>query len=382
MKITNIRTVMMDACYRGFNIDYLHILVETDEGITGLGEGTNWPGCPMVNTAIDELKPFLIGADPLDIESICHHLNKRFHYIGIAGVLPSAISGVEIALWDIAGKKAGLPVYKLLGGKAQPEIKVYANYWSPPPKDSVPLDEFATKALEVVAMGYKAMKYTPFSLPPMMSTTGSVPWSEIAKGVKRVAAVREAVGDDIEIYLELAGKFDVPTAIKVARTLEPYRIGFIEEPIPPENIAAMVEVRRKSPCPVAAGERVYGRFGFLPYLEAGALDILQPDVMRTGGIWELRKIAALAETYHLPIAPHNAGGAVGTIATLHAALAMPNFEILEYRIGDVPWRDTVIRPQIEIKNGIMTVPDAPGLGIEFVEEVALEHPHIPVTGAQ
>jgi len=193
-----------------------------------------------------------------------------------------------------------------------------------------------------------------------------------------MAAIRKAVGDDVELYVELGGKFDVPTAIKIARALEPFRIGFIEEPIGPENPRAMAEVRKKSPIPVAGGERLYGRTGFLPFLQSDALDVLQPDLMRTGGFWESRKIAALAETYYKPVAPHNAGGPVGTIATLHFGLATPNFEILEFRIGDVPWRDTVITPAIKIENGVMHLPEGPGLGIQLNEDIALEHPHKPV----
>ncbi|MCX7015064.1 MAG: mandelate racemase/muconate lactonizing enzyme family protein [Candidatus Sumerlaeota bacterium] len=378
MKITNVRTLLMDASYMYFNIDYLFVLIETNEGIAGLGEATNWPGCPMVDKAIQEMKPFLIGRDPMEIESLVQALARRFHYIGIAGVAPTAISGIEIALWDLMGKKLGVPVYQLLGGRCQPRVKTYANYWAPSLPADTKLEEWSEAALEMVRAGYDALKFTPIPFPGRGEMNRTISWSEIRKGVKRVAAVREAVGEDVELYIELAGKFDVPTAIEIGRALEPYRIGFIEEPIPPEDPHAMADVRRKVGIPVAGGERVYGRHGFRPFLEAHAFDIIQPDVMRTGGLFETRKIAALAETYYIPVAPHNAGGPVGTIATLHVAMATPNFEILEFRVGDVPWRDTVIKPAIKIENGIMQIPPGPGLGIELIEAEARKHPHVPV----
>ncbi len=378
MKIADVRVILIDACYSYFNIDYLFVLIETDEGIAGLGEASNWPGCPMVRSAIEEMKIFLIGRDPLQIESIVQDLLRRFHYIGIAGVVPTAVSGIEIALWDLMGKKLGVPVWQLLGGRSQPRVKTYANYWAPSLKASTPLEEWSEAARKTVQAGWQALKFTPFAFPGRGELTRTIPWSEIRRGLDRVAAVREAVGEDVDLYLELAGKFDVPTAIRIGRAVEKYRIGFIEEPIPPENVQAMREVRGKTGIPVAAGERLYGRGGFRPFLEAGALDILQPDAMRTGGLLETKLIAAMAEAYYVPVAPHNAGGPVGTIATLHACLAMPNFEILEFRVGDVPWRDEVVDPPIRIEGGVMQVPDGPGLGIALREDVARRHPHKPV----
>lgn len=378
MRITNVRTLLMDASYTYFNIDYLFVLIETDEGITGIGEASSWPGCPMVVGAIDEMRPFILGKDPLDIEALTQFLHRRFHYLGIAGVVPTAISGIEIALWDIMGKKTGLPLYKLLGGQCQPEVKVYANYWAQEINHVQEPGPWQEAALRTVQQGFKALKFTPIAFPGPKELNRSIPWSEIAGGVKRIAAVREAVGDDVELYLEMAGKFDVPTAVKIARAIEPYRIGFIEEPVPPENVEAMREVRSKSGIPVAAGERLYGRADFRPYLEAGALDIVQPDLLRTGGYFESRKIAAMAESYYIPVAPHNAAGPVGSIATMHFGLSTPNFEILEFRVGDVPWRDTCITPAIRIENGIMLPPDGPGLGIKLNEDIIAEHPHKPV----
>lgn len=345
-----------------------------------MGEATNWPGCPMIESAVQEMKPFLVGRDPLEIEPICQHLARRFQYIGMAGVVPGAISGIEIALWDIMGKRLSVPVWRLLGGCCQPEVPVYANYWAQEINFEPDPQLWAEAARKTVGQGYRALKFTPVPFPPAGALNRTVSKRDLRLGVERVAVVREAVGRDVELYVEMAGKYDVPTAIRICRALEEFDIGFVEEPVPPESPEAMAYVRRGVRMPVAAGERLFGRGGFRPFFEAGALDIAQPDVMRTGGLSEARRIASMAEAYHLPVAPHNAGGPVGTIATLHLCTAVPNLHSLEFRVGDVPWRDAVISPPIRISEGVMSRPDGPGLGIELNEGVVREHPHRPVSG--
>ncbi|MEM2904113.1 MAG: galactonate dehydratase [Candidatus Bathyarchaeia archaeon] len=363
MKITDVRTTVCNAMWspgRGRNFVFVH--VSTDEGITGLGESFGWGiGPAVVEAAVKAYRPLLIGEDPFDLEKLW----RRLYFESFFYTSPAAYSGIEIALWDIMGKKLGLPVWKLLGGKCRDRVKVYSHAGGAKPED------LARNASKLVSQGYTAVKFDPFEV-DQLSHSSSI--SDILDAVEKVRAVREAVGRDVEVLIEGHGKFNAHTAIKVGKKLERFDPYFFEEPVPQENVDAMAKVAAHLDLPIATGERVYTRNGFRDYLEKEAADIIQPDLTNTGGISEAKKIAAMAEGYYVPLAPHNPNGPVSTMASVHLAVAIPNFVILEYVANDVPWVGEITAEPIEVKNGHIELPMKPGLGIELNEEEVVKHP--------
>lgn len=361
MKITTISTYIVD-CYR---TNWVFVKVFTDEGITGIGESTlEYKESSLVG-AIDDLKPYLIGKDPLRIEE--HFYNMyRDSYWRMGPVLLSAISGIEIALWDISSKALNVPVYRLLGGKMRDKVRIYANGWFSGARRP---EEFAIKAKEITKRGVTALKWDPFG-----SSYLTIDNKALDTAVECVARVREAVGDEVDLLIEAHGRFNVATAVSIAKELAPYKPMFFEEPVPPENIDALVEVRVKSPIPIAAGERAYTKFAFKELLEKKAVDFIQPDVSHAGGIMELKKIAAMAEASYIPFAPHNPSGPVAAAATLQLAACVPNFHILEIMINDVAWRKDVTTENLEFEGGCIRIPDKPGLGLDLVETETAKHP--------
>jgi galactonate dehydratase len=281
----------------------------------------------------------------------------------------SALSAVETAMWDIKGKALQVPVHALLGGKVRDRVKVYANGWFA--GSSTP-EEFAAKAKEAVARGFKGLKWDPFGTAYMTISN-----RELDHAVRCIAEVREAVGDDVDLFIEGHGRFNVPTAVRIAEEIAPFRPVWFEEPVPPDNIDALAEVRRKSKVAVAGGERLYTRYGFREVFERHALDYVQPDVSHAGGIMETRKIAALAEMHYIPFAPHNPSGPVATAATLQLAACCPNFVYLEIMATDVPWRKELTNESLLFEDGYMRIPDAPGLGLELNVEALAAHPYVP-----
>lgn len=362
MRITEIKSFVVD-CYR---TNWVFVQVLTDEGLHGVGESTLEYHEHALVGAIGDLAAGLIGKDPLRIEEHFFHL-VRDSYWRMGPVLFSAISGIEMALWDIAGKALGVPVYRLLGGKMRDSIRLYANGWFAGAK--LPA-EFAAKAAEAAARGITALKWDPFGSAYM--TMSNV---EIDSAVACVAAVREAVGVSVDLLIEAHGRFNVSTAIEIARELEPFRPMFFEEPLPPENIDQLAEVRAKSPVPIAAGERAYSKHAFKELLEHRAVDFVQPDVSHGGGIMELKKIAAMAEAYYVPFAPHNPSGPIAAAATLQLAACVPNFFILEIMITDVSWRRSLTSEKLVYESGSIVIPDRPGLGIDLVEAELHKHPY-------
>jgi galactonate dehydratase len=272
-----------------------------------------------------------------------------------------------MALWDINAKSLNVPVYRLLGGKVNDKVKIYVNGWFAGAKTP---EEFAQKAKETVKKGIKAMKWDPFGNAYM-----NISNSMLDTALRNVAAVREAVGDEIDLLIEGHGRFDVPTGIKIARELAQFKPMFFEEPVPPDNLDALAAVRDKSPVAISAGESLYTRRSFKELFEKRAADYIQPDISHAGGIMECRKIAAMAEAYYIPFAPHNPSGPVANAATLQLAACTPNFEILEIMISDVEWRKDVTTEKLEYEDGYIKIPDKPGLGIELIEEEAEKHPY-------
>ncbi|MBD0379803.1 galactonate dehydratase [Paenibacillus sedimenti] len=365
MKVTDIQTYVV----YGFRTNWIFVQVHTDAGITGIGEATLEYKEQAVVGAIDHLKEYLIGKNPLDIEQHYMMMYRDAYWRG-GPVLMSAVSAVETCLWDINGKDLGVPVYRLLGGKCRDKVKIYANGWFAGANQPV---QFAQKAKEAVQRGIKALKWDPFGKAYMEITNG-----ELDASIACISAVRDAVGNEIDLLIEGHGRFNVPTAIKVARELEPFKPMFFEEPIPPDHMDGLAQVKQKSNVPIAAGERLYTKYAFKELLERKAVDYIQPDVSHAGGIMECKKIAAMAEAYHLPFAPHNPSGPVANATTLQLAACVPNFSILEIMVTDVPWRQSLTNEQLVFEDGYISIPYKAGLGIELNLDEAAKHPYQPI----
>jgi galactonate dehydratase len=355
--------------------NWVFVKVETDEGVTGWGEASLEWKTRGVAGCIDDLAPLILGEDPRRIEHLYQVMNRHaFFRAGVVGM--SAISGIEQACWDIWGKSLSVPVYQLLGGAVRDSIRMYdhlgggemqALYLQDQP------ERMAERARESVADGYNAIKalVVPISEP--------LDGMDVLRHADRcMAAIREAVGDDVDIMVDLHGRTTPAMAIQFGEVLRPYRPWFLEEPCPPENVEGTAQVARALPgIPIATGERLVTRFQFRPLLEQGACAVIQPDLCHCGGLWEARKIAAMAETYSISVAPHNPLGPVATAAAIHFGIATPNFLIQEAIRSDVPWRNEVVRHPVEVVNGRAGLPERPGLGIEVDETEAAKHPFSP-----
>jgi galactonate dehydratase len=294
----------------------------------------------------------------------------RDSYWRTGAVLMSAMSAVEMAMWDITGKSLGVPVSHLLGGPVRDSIRMYANAWFAGAKAP---EEFAAKAKEAVGKGMTALKWDPFGKAYLTLTNG-----EFGAMLDCVAAVREAVGPETDLLIEGHGRFNISTAIRVARALEPYRPMFFEEPVPPDSLDALCEVRDKSPIPIAAGERVYSHYAMREFLEKRCADFVQPDVSHSGGILAMKKMAAMVEDHYLCFAPHNPSGPVANAASLQLAGNLNNFFILEIMLTDVSWRSELTDEEVVFDKGSILIPQKPGLGLDINEEACLRHPYQPV----
>jgi galactonate dehydratase len=367
MKITGLKTFVIGSGWRNLIL----LRLETDEpGLYGIGEATvQWGDEGMLGYLISLEKRYLIGQDPRDIEALWERVYRNEYWRRDFFVC-SALGGVEMACWDILGKSLGVPVWRLLGGKCRERIRAYANGWYQVERTPQAIAERAVKA---VGMGYGALKIDPFG-----AGSYEMEEHEKARSVEIIAAVRDAVGPDVELFVEMHGRFAVHTAIEMCHRLAKFRPGWFEEPVPPENVQALQEVRRAVAhlgIPVAAGERLFTRYLYLDLFRLRTADIVQPDVCHAGGIAETRKIAAMAGAHYIPVAPHNACSPVGTMASLHVATCTPNFKIQE-TFDDIvePWvRDAIIGRPV-VKDGYFDLPDKPGLGVDLDEKIVAEHP--------
>jgi len=349
MKITEIKSYIVGA--RQDN--WVFVRVETDEGFSGLGECSVEGREQTTVKAVEEVAPYYIGKDPFDTGV---HLYKCFRdgYWGGCAVLCGALSAIDTALWDIKGKALGLPVSKLLGGAFKTRLRVYANRWffggdTP--------DKLAALAHDTVSRGFTALKWDPFAR-------------------AEIAAVRDAVGDEIDLLIEGHGRFNTHTAIEIAREMERYKPLFFEEPVMPENLDALAQVREKSPVAIAAGERLYSKYDFGELIRKNAADYLQPDIRYCGGVTELRDIGVMAQAAFLSVAPHNVHGLVGTVATLQTLTTIPNAAILEYSIEQTAVACGLFKTNIVYKDGYVEIPQEPGLGITMDEEQAKRMPFV------
>lgn len=366
MKITDIQTFVVDC----FRTNWVFVKVYTDEGLTGVGEGTLEYKEKAFLGAVEHIKEYLLGKDPCNIELHWHTIYRDAYWRG-GPVLMSALSAVEIALWDILGKSLNVPVYQLLGGKYHDKVRIYVNGWFAGAKEP---EEFAEKAKLAVQRGVTAMKWDPFGKAYLQISN-----ADLDKALRNIAAVREAVGNQVDLLIEGHGRFDVATGIKISKELEQFKPMFFEEPTPPDNLDALKAVRDKSLVAISAGERLYSRWDYRKLFDIRAADYIQPDISHAGGISELKKIAAEAESRYIPFAPHNPSGPVANAATLQLAAACPNFCILEIMYSDVVWRSDVTDEALIYKDGYIQIPNKPGLGIEIDEEACLTHPYQPHT---
>lgn len=365
MKITHLDALTVDFYRTNLIIVRLH----TDEGLTGIAEATLEGQELAVQGAVATLSEAVEGKDPMRIAHTIYEANRDAYWRG-GPVSMTALSALEMAMWDVKARALGVPVYELLGGRTRDRVRAYANGWY---SGAITADEFAAAAVETVATGFRGLKWDPFEAVDL-----TVSDRELDRMLEPVAAVREAVGEDVEIFIEGHGRFDVPTAIKVARKIERFNPVFFEEPCPPDGIDALLEIRSKSPVPIAAGERWFGRAEFVPALTRRAVDFVQPDVTHAGGLQELSFISTLAATYYVPFAPHNPSGPLSTAATLQLGAALPNFRYLEIMATDVPWRTEISNEALTLTDeGDILIPDRPGLGIDLDLDAIAEHPYRP-----
>ena len=359
MKITDVRHITCQAGGR----NWVFVQIDTDEGIHGTGEASLYGKARTMQAAIDELKPTLVGRDPARIEHLWQEIYRHAFWRG-GPVLTSAISGVEMALWDIKGKALGVPVYELFGGYVRDEVRFYCNL------GDGEADDLVRRAQKWTAQGVDAFKIYPF--PPTRTLDNLKP---IRVAEEKIARLREVFGNDIDIMIDFHGRLSPTMAIMAEEVMRPYEPLFIEEPCLPENVDGLAKIARHAKTPIAAGERLYTRWGVRELIEKELVSVVQPDLCHCGGIMEGRKIAAMAETHWIATAPHNPYGPVATAACAQLDFCLPNFAIQEHVFDDVPWRDLVYTPVVQLENGRLKRPTAPGLGIELNLDEIARHPY-------
>jgi L-alanine-DL-glutamate epimerase-like enolase superfamily enzyme len=373
MKITAVKTAASTG-----HCMHLWVKVETDDGISGLGECVH--GAHQAIAIIHELRPLLIGRDPFQIDAIFEDLRRRYVFEGgFAGALITALTGIEIALWDLKGKALGVPVYELLGGAFRHKIRVYADCQVEP---GMGRDEIERVVEGVLARGFTALKidldvgaYTGKRVNSQdvlfdrFNYTAGEREHELM--VELVEMVTTAAGKDVGVAADVHTRLDVPSAIRLAKDLEPFHLLWLEEPVPPENVDAMREVKRSTTTPICAGENLYLRHGFRDLIVNQAVDIVMPDIPKCGGLSECRKIANLAEIYYMPFAPHNVASPIGTMASAHVCASVPNFLVLEFHwLHRRYWTSITTEKEDIIKGGYIALSDRPGIGLDLDEEIA------------
>jgi galactonate dehydratase len=369
VKITSVTTRVVNAEMR----NWVFVRVETDQsGLYGWGEATLEWKTRAVAGAVEDLAPLLLGRDPRDIEQLVRVMKKQsFWRLGVIGM--SAVSGIELALWDILGKSFGVPVWRLLGGKVRDRVKVYTHLGLGDMRavyETLDAEPLVQRAREVADKGYHALKAV---FIPYTNYTASLP--EIDKVARMMEALREAVGPSIDIMIDFHGRTaSVAAALAFIEALAPGHPLFIEEPLPPGDTPGLSAVAAKSRVPIATGERLVDRFEFDDIFRSRAVDIVQPDICHVGGLMEAKKIAAMAEAASVGVAPHNPLGPIAGVAALHFAVSTPNHVIQEEMVGAVPWYFDVVQGPIRMVDGHWQIPELPGLGIEVNEAECVRYP--------
>ena len=364
MKITDVKPLVMGTSWRNLTF----VKVETDEGLTGVSE-------VRMNNRTDALLAYLdgakkrhvIGSDPFNTEDLYLRMFRN-DYGRCGEIAATGISVVEIACWDIIGKALDQPVYKLLGGACRDKMKAYANGWYKVERSP---EEFYTAAKQVLEKDYKALKFDPFG-----AGFYELSREERLRSVSLVEAVRDSVGPDVEILIEMHGRFSPAMAIQIARELEPFEPSWVEEPVPPDNLAALAKASDSINIPVATGERLHNKFEYRELINLQAADILQPDITQTGGLLEAKKIAAIGDMCYMLVAPHNVGGPVSTAISLHFSACTPNFKIQEhFNDFSEAWVKEAATGCPEVIDGYFSLPSGPGLGMTLNEDLIAEHPY-------
>jgi galactonate dehydratase len=361
LKITDVKTA---------NIQGFHVRIFTDQGLFGDGEGVD--AASGGAGIVAQFRNSLIGQSPLNIEAIWERIRTSGIFAGAqAGQYVTALTAVEIALWDLAGKALNMPIYQLMGGKVRDKIRVYCDSGT----DSRDDPQAKAYISQIVENGFTMAKID-IDDGADPSRFDRVNWTannaEIDHMVDKVAFMREALPKTMELAVDMHGRYDLGTAKRVAKELEPFKLVWLEEPVPPENIDAMRDVRQSTHTPICCGENIYMRWGFRELFEKKAVDIIMPDVQKCGGLLEAKKIADLAHTYYTPIAPHSQASPIGAMATAHAMATVPNFLVVEWHWSHpaerwARWKSFVKEGDI-IQKGYITVPDKPGIGVEMDEE--------------
>jgi galactonate dehydratase len=365
LKITDIRTA--EVRVHGYQV---HVRIYTDQGIVGQGESTDAAtgNVPIIRS----FAQMLVGRDPLNIEAAFERIRTSGIFSGAqAGQYVTALTGVETALWDLAGKALGLPVYQLLGGKVRDRVRVYCDSGS---REMVPGDERSKERIKQIQdMGFTAVK---IDIDNAMDPArfDRVNWTasngEIDHMLAVIAFTRENYAKNVDLAVDMHGRYDATTGKRVAKEVEKFKLLWLEEPVPAENIDAMRDIRASTSTPICCGENLYLRHGFREILEKRAADIIMPDFQKCGGLLESRKIADMAHTYYVPVAPHAVTSPIGMMATAQVCAAIPNFLAQEWHWIDSPdlWRNWVKEGDI-IQKGFITLPDRPGIGVEMNEDV-------------
>lgn len=378
MKITAIKTAPIQGNYV-WNL----VKIETDEGLSGIGEAYWGHG---VEKIILDMAPLLIGENPFNIEYLFNKLMRMMSGQGsMAGTVVTAISGIELALWDLLGKSLNVPVYRLLGGRFRDRIKLYADCGQGEQPNAKSWTQRVKKAL---SNGFQAVKLDIDNIGVKYSVQqkerGDIPWTtahrsrisnkELSLIVDLIGAVRNEIGPDIDLAVDCHWNYAVSDAIRLIEVLEPFQLMWIEDPVPPENTEAMGKVSRSSSVPICTGENLYTCYGFRDLIVNQGSHIVQPDIPKVGGLMEAKRIAHLADLYYMHIAIHNVSSPIATMAAAHVCATMRNFLIMEYHSLDVPWwEDLADYDEPIIKNGFIKVPEGAGFGIKLNESVARKH---------
>ena len=359
MKIVDAQTFVVGNPWK----NWVFVQLLTDEGIVGHGEATGGLSTKPNEAAVHELKPLYLDQDPRDVVAVRDRMYKG-SYLNHN----PAMAGIEMACWDILGKTLGAPVWRLLGGKARPRLRAYANGWYKGPRDP---RFFAERAAEVAAMGYTALKFDPFG-----DAYRFIDRDELRRSLAIVGAVREAVGDAVDILIEGHDRFSVSTAIEVGHALAPFRPFWFETPVMSTDVEAMVAVARAVPVRVVGGERSSSKADFARLLESRVIDVVQPEILRCGGVTGLTKIAGLAEAYEAWVAPHNAQSPFTTVVNTHVGATLPNLLIQEcFDDFLVPWSREIMTGTVRVVDGYIEPSDEPGFGVAFNTDEMAKYPY-------
>ena len=379
MKITDVKVWLVE----GIKYNWTMLKIYTDEGYTGVGEATNWPGSQIVEAAAIEVGQRIIGYDPMRTDFIWTKLYRDLNWVGPFGASMCAISGIDMALLDLKAKVLGVPMYELLGGTFRKKIRLYANYWFTEGGHNA--KDYASQALSVIKAGFKGVKFDPFAhvnyfYGEDLNVDLGLTFEQQNRAYEVSKAVRNAIGPEADLMIETHAMLNFKTATAMAERLAELDITWFEEPAGPESATTLRTMRERisGKVSICVGERHYTRYGIRDLLEKQVADIIMPDITRCGGPSEMKRMATMAETYNVQVAPHNPNGPLSTLASAHICASIPNFFRQEFMFNDVPWRDTIINYSINdlIVDGHLVLSERPGLGVDLNETEIEKHPGV------